>query len=111
MLNLKIVIFRPWTDLFVINSLSRATVHKKRFKKIEELGDKIRQDIMKNLKGKRLCLHFDGKRVKKQIEDDLDLTVTVERFATSVTSSGLGDSDDILYILHSSFSGSDFQRL
>ena len=29
----------------------RATVHRKRFKKIEELGDKIRQDIMTTLKG------------------------------------------------------------
>jgi hypothetical protein len=43
-------------------------VHRKR--KIEELGDKIRQDVMNTMKGKRLCLHFDGKQVK-QIEDDL----------------------------------------
>jgi hypothetical protein len=50
-------------------------------KKIEELGDKSRQDIMNTLKGKRLCLHFDGKQMK-QIEDDLDITVTVERIAT-----------------------------
>ena len=35
-------------------TLSRATVHRKRFKKIEELGDKIRQDIMTTLKGKKL---------------------------------------------------------
>jgi hypothetical protein len=40
---------------------------------IGELGDKIRQDIMNTLKGKRLCLHFDGKRVN-QIENDLDIT-------------------------------------
>jgi hypothetical protein len=58
MSNLKIVILWPWTDQFVINSLSRATVHRKRFKNIEELGDKIRQDIMNTQKGKRLCLHF-----------------------------------------------------
>ena len=32
----------------------------------------------------------------KQIEDDLDITVTVERIAISVTSPDLGDSDDIL---------------
>ena len=32
-------------------SLSRATVHRKRFKKIEEIDDKVRQDIMKTLKG------------------------------------------------------------
>ena len=35
-------------------TLSRATVHRKRFKKIEELGDKIRQDIKTTLKGKKL---------------------------------------------------------
>ena len=52
-------------------TLSRTTVHRKRFKKIEELGDKIRQDIMTTLKGKKLCLHFDGKQVK-QIEEDLN---------------------------------------
>ncbi len=32
----------------------------------------------------------------KQIEDDLDITVTVERIETSVTSPDFGDSDDIL---------------
>jgi hypothetical protein len=58
MSNLKIVVLQPWTDQFVIKSLSRATVHRTRFKKIEELGDKIRQDAMNTLKGKRLCLHF-----------------------------------------------------
>ena len=50
---------------------------------------------MNTLKGKRLCLHFDGKQMK-QIEDDLDITVTVERTDTSVTSPDFGDSDDIL---------------
>jgi hypothetical protein len=64
-------------------------------KKIEELGDESRQDIMNTLKGKRLCLHFDGKQMK-QIEDDLDITVTVERIDTIVTSPGFGGSDDIL---------------
>jgi hypothetical protein len=39
---------------------------------------------MNTLKGKRLCLHFDGKQMK-QIEDDLDITVTVERIDTSVS--------------------------
>jgi hypothetical protein len=93
MSNLKIVILRPWTDQFVIKLLSRATVHRKRFKMIEELGDKIRQDIMNTLKGKILCLHFDEMRVN-QIGDDLDITVTVERIATSVTSPDFGDTDD-----------------
>ncbi len=65
------MILRPWTDQFVINSLSRASVHRKRFKKIEELGDMIRQDIMNTLTGKMLCLHFYKKQVK-QTEDDLD---------------------------------------
>jgi len=50
---------------------------------------------MNTLKGKRLRLHFDGKQMK-QIEDDLDITVTVERIDTSVTSPDFGDSDDIL---------------
>ncbi len=50
---------------------------------------------MNTLKGKRLCLHFDGKRVN-QIEVDLDITVTVERIATSVTSPDFRYSDDIL---------------
>ncbi len=31
-----------------------------------------------------------------KIEDDLDITVTVEKIATSVTSPDIGDSDDIL---------------
>ena len=52
MSNLKIVILRPWTDQFVIKLLSRATVHRKRFKMIEELGDKIRQNVMHTMKGK-----------------------------------------------------------
>jgi hypothetical protein len=47
MSNLKIVVLRPCTDQFV----TRARVHRKRFKKIEELVDKIRQDVMKTLKG------------------------------------------------------------
>jgi hypothetical protein len=50
---------------------------------------------MNTLKGKSLCLHFDGKQMK-QIEDDLDITVTVERIDTSVTSPDFGDADDIL---------------
>ncbi len=81
MSNLKIMILRPWTDKSVIKSLSRATVHRKRFQMIEELGDKIRQDIINTLKRKRLCLHFDGKQLN-QTEDDLDVTVTVERIST-----------------------------
>lgn len=75
--------------------LSRATVHRKRFKKIEELGDAIRQDVVNTLKGKKLCIHFDGKQVK-QIEEDLNITTTVERIAISVTSPDIDDSDDIL---------------
>jgi hypothetical protein len=49
---------------------------------------------MNTLNGKMLCLDFDGKQMK-QIED-LDITVTVERTDTSVTSPDFGDSDDIL---------------
>ena len=51
MSNLKIVILRPQTHQFVIKSLSSARVHRKRSKMIEELGVKIRQDIINTLKG------------------------------------------------------------
>jgi hypothetical protein len=61
-----------------LKSLSRATVHRKRFKMIEELGVKIRQDIINTLKGYRLCLHLNGRRVN-QMEDDLDITVMWKR--------------------------------
>jgi hypothetical protein len=50
---------------------------------------------MNTLKGKRLCLHFDGKQMK-QIEDDLNITITVERIASCVKSPAFRDSDDIL---------------
>jgi len=76
-------------------AISRTTVHSKRYKTIETLGDKLRVDIIETLKGKRLCLHFDGKLVK-QMEEDLNVTVTVERIAVSVTSPDIEDSDDIL---------------
>jgi hypothetical protein len=58
MSNLKIVILWPWTDQFLINSLSRATVLRKRFKKIEGLSDKIRWDIINILKGERALSPF-----------------------------------------------------
>jgi hypothetical protein len=77
------------------NKIKRVAAATKPLKKIEELGDKSRQDIMNTLKGKRLCLHYDGKQMK-QIEDDLDITVTLERIGTSVTSPDFGDSDDNL---------------
>ena len=70
-------------------------LHRKRFKKIENLGDQISQDIMDVLKGKKLCIHFDGKQ-EKQIEEDLNITVTVERITISVTSPDIQDSNDIL---------------
>lgn len=76
-------------------AISRTTVHRKRYKKIESLGDKLRQDVIETLQGKRLCLHFDGKLVK-QIEEDLNITVTVERIAVSVTSPDIEDREDIL---------------
>ena len=75
--------------------LSRSTVHRKRFQKIEAVGDKLRQEIITTLKGKKLCVHFDGKRVK-QIEEDLKITVSVERIAVSVTSPDMDDTDDVL---------------
>ena len=76
--------------------LSRATVHTdKRFKKIENLGDRTRQDIMGVLKGKKLCIHFDDKQ-EKQIDKDLNITVAVERITISVTYPDFQDSNDIL---------------
>ena len=47
-------------------------LHRKRLKKIENLGDQIRQDIMDVLKGKKLCIPLDGRQVK-QIEEDLNI--------------------------------------
>jgi hypothetical protein len=44
----------------------------------------------------------------QQIEDDLDITVTVERIDTSVTSPDFGDLDDILLgVVAASSKGSD----
>jgi hypothetical protein len=40
---------------------------------------------MNTLKWRSLCFNFDGKQVK-QIEDNLDITVTVDKIAISVTS-------------------------
>lgn len=76
-------------------TVSRSTVHRKRLKKIEELGELIRQDIMTTLRGKKLCLHFDGKQIQ-QIEENLNITVTAEQKAVSVTSPDIEDTDDIL---------------
>lgn len=76
-------------------SVSRSTVHRKRYKKIEILGDMIRQEIIETLKGKRLCVHFDGKQVK-EIAEDLNITLNVERISVSVTSPDMNDTNDIL---------------
>ena len=76
-------------------SLSKTTVYRKRYKQIEDLGDKIREKIMDTLKGKHLYLHFDGKQVK-QMEKDLKIIVSYERIAISVTSPDIDDIDDIL---------------
>ena len=50
---------------------------------------------MDTLKGKHLCLHFDGRQVK-QMEQDLKIIVSYERIAISVTSLDIDDTDDIL---------------
>ena len=76
-------------------SLSKTTVYRKRYKQIEDLGDKIREKIMDTLKGTHLYLHFDGKQVK-QMEKDLKIIVSYERIAISVTSPDINDTDDIL---------------
>jgi hypothetical protein len=39
-------------------SFFKTTVHRRRFKKIEELGDKIRQYVMNTMKRKMVCLSF-----------------------------------------------------
>ncbi len=46
----------------------RATVHRKRFKMIEELGDKIRQDIINTLKGK------DSVSIWRKVSDQCHIT-------------------------------------
>ena len=53
--------------------------------------EKIRQDIMTTLKGKRFSILFYGKQVK-QVED-LNVTVSIKRIAVSVTSPDLDDSN------------------
>lgn len=83
---------KPDLDNFVV---SRTTTHRKRFKTIENLGDWLRSEIMLFLKGKRLMLHFDGKQIQ-EIHGDLNITVTVERIAVSVTSPDFPDSNDVL---------------
>ena len=50
---------------------------------------------METLKGKRLVLHFDGKQIK-EMGENLNITVTVERIAISVTSPDIDDTNDIL---------------
>lgn len=76
-------------------NISKSTVHRKRYKKVEELGSQIVEEIRDTLRGKRLCLHFDGKQVK-QIEEEHNMTVSVERIALSVTSPDFVDSNDLL---------------
>ncbi len=47
----------------------------------------------------------------KQIEDDLDINITVERIATSVTSPYIGDSDDILLGVVQAASSKDYGQI
>ena len=63
--------------------------------------------IIDTLRGKRLCIHFDGKQIKEI--DEQDVAVNVERIAISVTSPDLEDDNDILLgvVQASSLKGSD----
>src|SRR6218665_3452093 len=49
-------------------SISRASVHRKRFQVLDRQRDKMRQETIETLKGKQLILHFDGKIVEQQEE-------------------------------------------
>jgi len=64
-----------------LDDIPLSIYHLKRFEKIKNLGDQIRQDIMER---KKLCIYVDGKQVK-QIEEDLNITVNVERISISVS--------------------------
>ena len=63
--------------------------------------------VIDTLRGKRLCIHFDGKQIKEI--DEQDVAVNVERIAISVTSPDLEDDNDILLgvVQASSLKGSD----
>ena len=50
---------------------------------------------METLKGKRLVLHFDSKKIK-EMQENLNITVTVERISVSVTSLDVDNTNDIL---------------
>ena len=77
--------------------LSRSTIHRRRYDKIQDLGGRIQQEVRDTLKGKRLIVHFDGKQVK-QIEENLNITVLTERISISVTSPDLDLNDDDLLL-------------
>ena len=77
--------------------LSRSTIHRRRYNKIQDLGGRIQQEVRDTLKGKRLIVHFDGKQVK-QIEENLNITVLTERISISVTSPDLDLNDDDLLL-------------
>ena len=85
---------RAGADLNTL-SISRSTVHCKRFQKIETLGSHIMEETKNTLRGKKPIVHFDGKQVK-QMEEEHNITVNVERIAVSVTSPDLEQSADIL---------------
>ena len=50
---------------------------------------------METVKGKRLALHFDGNQTK-DMEENLNITVTIERIAISWTSLIIDDTNDTL---------------
>ena len=51
---------------------------------------------MDTLRGKKLCVHFDGKQVK-EVEEKMNIVVSVERIFLSITTSpDIESSDDIL---------------
>jgi len=78
-------------------SISRASVHRKRFQVLDRQRDKMRQETIETLKGKQLILHFDGKIVEQQEEMcEGGMMVDCERIAVSVTSPQFGDNGDLL---------------
>lgn len=78
-------------------SISRTSVHRKRFQVLDRQRDKMRQETIETLKGNQLILHFDGKIVEQQQEMcEGGMMVDCERIAVSVTSPQFGDNGDLL---------------
>src|SRR6218665_3994683 len=93
---LSAILNKSGVDLNEI-SISRTSVHRKRYQVLDRQGDKMRQETIETLKGKQLILHFDGKIVEQQQQEMCEggMMVDCERIAVSVTSPQFGDNGDL----------------